>query len=338
MRALYKRLGIKTGLTTAYHPEGNSKVKRKNQEIEQYLRLFCDKHQEDWAEHLPAAEFALNSHVHSGTSKGPFELIYGYCPNFTILISKCSNIPGLDQWLDHLAKVRADAKATFQLSKEKMKELYECDKKTAHPFNIGDLIWLQAKDIKIYQKSPKLGPCQLDPFKVIERIGDLNFKLDLSHYLKLYPVFYVNCLALYWDNSLDKLLPPDPVIVEGEKEYEVDKITDSHIFCRQLQYRVKWKSYEEGSNFWEPTANLTHAKRKIADFYKKYPSAPKKLATTVFNNFQLLFCASLTDTMADPALFPEVLNFDWENGKFFALDTQPPALTAVQRCTGLNGG
>jgi hypothetical protein len=37
MRALYKCLGIATGLTTTYHSEGNSKVKCKNQEVEQYL-------------------------------------------------------------------------------------------------------------------------------------------------------------------------------------------------------------------------------------------------------------------------------------------------------------
>jgi transposase InsO family protein len=97
MRALYKRLGIEAGLTTAYHPEGNGKVERKNQEVEQYLCLFCDKRQEDWAEHLPAAEFTLNSCIHSGTSKAPFELIYGYCPDFTVPIGKRSNMPGLDQ-------------------------------------------------------------------------------------------------------------------------------------------------------------------------------------------------------------------------------------------------
>jgi hypothetical protein len=113
MRALYKRLGIETGLTTAYHPEENGKVERKNQEVEQYLRLFCDKRQEDWAKHLPAAEFALNSRIHSGTSKAPFELIYGYCPDFTVPIGKRSNMPGLDQRLDHLVKVRANAEAAL---------------------------------------------------------------------------------------------------------------------------------------------------------------------------------------------------------------------------------
>jgi hypothetical protein len=113
MHALYRCLDIETGLTTAYHPKGNGKVECKNQEVEQYLCLFCDKCQEDWAKHLPAAEFALNSCVHSGTSKALFELIYSYCPNFTISIGKCSNMPGLDQQLDHLTKVRIDAKAAL---------------------------------------------------------------------------------------------------------------------------------------------------------------------------------------------------------------------------------
>jgi hypothetical protein len=111
-----------------------------------------------------------------------------------------------------------------------MEEQYKRDKKTAHTFNIGNLVWLQAKDIKIHQKSPKLGLRQLGPFKVIEHIGNLDFKLELPHYLKLHPVFYVNCLALYWDNSLDKPLPPDFVMVESKEEYKVDKITDSYIF------------------------------------------------------------------------------------------------------------
>jgi hypothetical protein len=150
MCALYKHLGIETGLTTVYHLEENGKIECKNQEVEQYLHLFCNKRQEDWAKHLPAAEFALNSRVHSGTSKAPFELIYGYCPDFTIPIGKCSNMPGLDQWLNHLTKVRADIEAALQLSKEKMKEQYRHDKKTAHTFNVGDLVWLQAKDIKIH--------------------------------------------------------------------------------------------------------------------------------------------------------------------------------------------
>jgi hypothetical protein len=60
IQALYKKLGINTGFTTAYHSQDNSKVERKNKEVEQYLHLFCHKTQDNWVDHLPTAKFALN--------------------------------------------------------------------------------------------------------------------------------------------------------------------------------------------------------------------------------------------------------------------------------------
>jgi transposase InsO family protein len=67
MRALLKRLGIDAGLTTAYHPQANGQVERKNQEVEAYLRLFIDKRQDDWVDLLPTAEFVINSRLNSAT-------------------------------------------------------------------------------------------------------------------------------------------------------------------------------------------------------------------------------------------------------------------------------
>ena len=43
MQALYKWLGVDAGLTTAYHPQANGQIERKNQEVEAYLRLFISK-------------------------------------------------------------------------------------------------------------------------------------------------------------------------------------------------------------------------------------------------------------------------------------------------------
>jgi transposase InsO family protein len=150
MRALYKRLGIGTGFTTAYHPQDNGKVECKNQEVKQYLRLFCNKRQDDWASHLPTTEFALNSHLHSGALQTPFEIVYGYRPNFTVPIGKRSNMPSLDERLDRLANVWKKAEAALRLFKERMKEQFEQNKCTAHVFKVGDRVWLTAKDIKIH--------------------------------------------------------------------------------------------------------------------------------------------------------------------------------------------
>ena len=158
MRGLYQRLGITTGFTTAYHPQGNGKVERKNQEVEQYLRIFCNQRQDDWVDHLPAAEFALNSRIHSGSSNTPFELIYGYRPDFTLPVGQRTNIPALERRLDNLADARKDAEAALRLTKTQMKERYEHGKKSIHTFKVGDQVWLNSKEIKIHQPSPKLGP------------------------------------------------------------------------------------------------------------------------------------------------------------------------------------
>jgi hypothetical protein len=238
MRALYKHLDIKTGFTTAYHPQGSGKVERKNQEVKQYLSLFCNKQQDNWASHLPAAEFALNSCLHSSASQTPFRIIYGYWPDFTVPIRKRSNMPSLDKRLDHLANVWKKAEAALQLSKERIKKQFKQNKRSAHVFKVRDMVWLIAKDIKIHQKMPKLGPQRLGLYKVLKRIRDLNYCLELPSYLNLNPIFYVSRLSPWHNNGLSKPPPPESVVIQGKEEYEVDSIIDIHVYRRQLQYLV----------------------------------------------------------------------------------------------------
>jgi transposase InsO family protein len=158
MRALCKHLGIKTGFTTAYYPQDNGKVEYKNQKVEQYLHLFCNKRQDNWASHLLAAEFALNSCLHFSASQTPFKIVYGYRPDFTVPVGKQSNMLSLDKCLDRLANVQKEAEVALRLFKERMKKQFKQNKRLAYVFNVGDMVWLTAKDIKIYQKTPKLGP------------------------------------------------------------------------------------------------------------------------------------------------------------------------------------
>jgi hypothetical protein len=118
MCALYKRLGIDSGLTTAYHPQANGPVECKNQEVEGYLRVFVDKCQDDWVDLLPTVEFVINSRLNSAIGHMPFEMLYGYTPDFTIPIGRLTGIPVLDKCLQHLQSVRKDAEAALRLSKK----------------------------------------------------------------------------------------------------------------------------------------------------------------------------------------------------------------------------
>ena len=48
-KELNKMLGIETKLLTAYHPETDGQTERTNQELEQYLRMYVNHRQNNWA-------------------------------------------------------------------------------------------------------------------------------------------------------------------------------------------------------------------------------------------------------------------------------------------------
>jgi len=73
-------LGIKSKLSTAFHPQTDGQTERVNQELEQYLRMFIDHRQEQWPEWLGTAEFAYNNKAHSSTRTLPFKANYGQDP------------------------------------------------------------------------------------------------------------------------------------------------------------------------------------------------------------------------------------------------------------------
>ena len=50
IRELNKILGIETKLSMAYHPETDGQMERTNQELEQYLRMYVNYRQNNWAE------------------------------------------------------------------------------------------------------------------------------------------------------------------------------------------------------------------------------------------------------------------------------------------------
>ena len=217
-----------------------------------------------------------------------------------------SNIPAMDERLDRLEQIRKETESALRLSKEKMKEAYERGKKHAHVFKVGDKVRLLAKDIKIHQKSPKLGPRYLGPFTILERIGDLDYRLELPTSLKINPVFHVDRLAPWHDNGLDKPPPPEPVEVDGEEEYEVERVLDSRLFRRQLQYLVKWKGYPDSDNSWIPWFNIEHAPELVAKFHKENPSAPRRLNATLF--------AALTFVPREVYTDGPTIDRQWEDG------------------------
>ena len=62
----------------AYHPQTDSQTEQVNQVLEQYLHLYVNYDQDNWATMLPLAEFAYNNASHASTGMSPFFANHGY--------------------------------------------------------------------------------------------------------------------------------------------------------------------------------------------------------------------------------------------------------------------
>ena len=71
-KELYKKLGIKHRLSTAYHPQSQGQVENLNGWLETYLCMFIGHRQDNWVDYLHTAQFAWNNHYHTSIGTTPF--------------------------------------------------------------------------------------------------------------------------------------------------------------------------------------------------------------------------------------------------------------------------
>jgi len=90
-----------------------------------------------------------------------------------------------------------------------------------------------------------------------------------------FPVFHVSLLEPAYENEFtERNIPtPKPIILNGEKEYEVEYL-DSKKFHNKIKYLIHWKGYDDSENSWELFENL-HCNKLLAEFHKKFPNKPK---------------------------------------------------------------
>jgi len=61
-----------------------------------------------------------------------------------------------------------------------------------------------------------------------------------------------------------------PVIIEGEEEWEVERILNKRRVRGKDKFLVRWKEFTAESDTWEGRENLENAKEAIKEFEKEY--------------------------------------------------------------------
>jgi len=110
----------------------------------------------------------------------------------------------------------------------------------------------------------------IGPYVVRKIVSENVVELELPVSLKIHPVVNVRRIVKYREQVEEqKKIPPLPVKVASEKEYEVEEILDRQERKGKMRYLVKWKGYTAEENTWEGLENLKNAMEKVEEFEKE---------------------------------------------------------------------
>ena len=121
------------------------------------------------------------------------------------------------------------------------------------------------------KESKSFSQHRTSPFTILDPIGILAYCLDLPESIsKIHAVFHVSKLKPYKASGRAQP-PPVPIEIEGELEYEVERILDKrmakcHCKCNSVEYLVKWLGYGYEHNSWEPAKALTNTQELVQAF------------------------------------------------------------------------
>ena len=189
------------------------------------------------------AEYAYNNAINASTSLMPFKALMSYNSDFNIKMFKEPKSASQDaqKCIEELNALRRWLQMSWEQAQNAQEKYYN-KKHLKKSFNVGDQVYLTAKNITTKKASDKLNLKFIGPFRILEPIGSCTYCLELpTDFKDIHPVFHVLLLckccqdlitgrleALHDNNNKDPLTPIPETILDS-----------CHNFEGRLQYLVK---------------------------------------------------------------------------------------------------
>ncbi|GJZ71290.1 putative reverse transcriptase domain-containing protein [Tanacetum coccineum] len=184
-KSLQNALGTNLDMSTAYHPQTDGQSERTIQTLKDMLRACAIDFGKGWVNHLPLVEFSYNNSYHASIKAAPFEALYG---------RKCRS-PVC--WAE-VGDVQLTGPKIVQETTEKIVRIKQRMQATHDRQN----------RVVRFGKRGKLNPRYVEPLKVLEKVGEVAYKLELLEELsRVHNTFHVsNLKKCYADKPLAVLL------------------------------------------------------------------------------------------------------------------------------------
>nr|GFC67089.1 putative reverse transcriptase domain-containing protein [Tanacetum cinerariifolium] len=168
------------------------------QTLKDMLRACAINFGKGWVNHLPLVEFSYNNNYYASIKAVPFEALYGRkcrSPVYWTEVGE-AQILGPKLFQETTEKI-VQIKQRMQAARDRQKSYADLKRKPME-FQVGDKVMLKVspwKGVVRFGKQGKLNPRYVGPFKVLERVGDVAYKLDLPEELsRVHNMFHVSNL------------------------------------------------------------------------------------------------------------------------------------------------
>ena len=280
-RELTARLGIRLGMSTAFHPQTDGQTERTNRVLIEMLRTMGVAYHDNWMRKLKLVQFNINNSISTATGFTPFYAFAAFnlrvIDTMPLRDSKMQTMHDLAHDIDEVSKRVQDELLRSQQIMYRTTTSFD-----PTIFQKGDYVLVSTAHFETFvskaiQKNRKLGPKFVGPFRIVQMMGPSAAKLQLPRGYRAHPTINTSYLRKFIYDPFKRDVLPEPEIIRGETEYEVDYIVDVDYSQHkrrkhrkgEKRYLVVWKGHDVAEATWEPESNLQNAQGAIAAFWER---------------------------------------------------------------------
>eukprot|EP00873_Tetraselmis_striata_P015638 jgi/Tetstr1/435902/TSEL_024788.t1 len=198
---MFKTMGTKLNISTAFHPATDGQTERTNQTWEQVLRCYVHPLHDDWVNHLTNVEFAINAAQSTSTTMSPFKATLGFEPTTPATTQLATELTrALPEHVKYVQELHRFAHYCVLEAQTRMQTAAN-RKRLPVPFKTGDRVKLKASHLKfIQQPCAKLRDRYVGPFVITEQISPVAFRLQLPAGVRVHDVVHASMLEKWYDD------------------------------------------------------------------------------------------------------------------------------------------